>query len=744
MAIQHTNILLIDSYDSFTLNLAALLRRSIPHCCIYVIKNDALSIAQLIPMLSMLSAIVVGPGPGAPNIAGDIGFVKDLWTLPQNQVIPIFGVCLGMQSMAVEYGATLLRLPVVKHGQISAIKHQGCDLFAGLGEVTATRYHSLHVRLCPDGPIVPLAWADDGADNGIVLMAAKHTFLPFYAVQFHPESCSTSVGAGESVVRNFWRLAKEWSQTHGRRCTALTADTRRLFGEPWPGSVHPGYIRKCDVAQRDVITSIIYGSRPSVLCLCERFGAQDHTSPFVLLDSAAYPGQFTIIGCLTASSLRLQHHIGDSTVRILENGRVSTCKLDARDIWEWIRDFMHEQGTFRGHPDIPFWGGLVGHLSYELGLSSLNILPSLDVGSDLRHPDVNLVLVERSIVMDQAMNRIFVQSILPDDDAWVRDTVSLIESIRREPASPALTDSRASTARPLVKLPSKADYIRCIQQAKEYLYSGDSYELCFTAQTDLYLPSIEPSTAFTSWERYKRLRTSNPAPHSAYIRLYPSTLLSSSPERFLSYSRTPNAIAQLRPMKGTLRKTPGVTREIAEHALARNTKEIAENLMIVDLITHDLHNIVGEDVVVKVFCGVEEYETVWTMVSVIEGKLDPCPKSSPVSGWDVLKSSLPPGSMTGAPKKRSVEILQQLESRPRSIYSGVFGYWCVGGGGDWSVTIRSCFQHADDESRWTVGAGGAITALSDPHAEWEEMVTKLRGVLRAFDADDDSVLGEGT
>ncbi len=95
--------------------------------------------------------------------------------------------------------------------------------------------------------------------------------------------------------------------------------------------------------------------------------------------------------------------------------------------------------------------------------------------------------------------------------------------------------------------------------------------------------------------------------------------------------------------------------------------------------------------------------------------------------------------MTGAPKKRSVEILHSLEGQDRGIYSGVFGYWCVGGGGDWSVTIRSCFKHdnqddtvQDEWTDWTLGAGGAITALSDPEAEWEEMVVKVESVLRAF------------
>lgn len=96
--------------------------------------------------------------------------------------------------------------------------------------------------------------------------------------------------------------------------------------------------------------------------------------------------------------------------------------------------------------------------------------------------------------------------------------------------------------------------------------------------------------------------------------------------------------------------------------------------------------------------------------------------------------------MTGAPKKRSVEILQTLEDGERAIYSGVFGYWCVSGGGDWAVTIRSCFKYDEEPGeyredkfdKWTIGAGGAITALSDPDAEWEEMNTKLSSVLKSF------------
>jgi para-aminobenzoate synthetase len=122
-------------------------------------------------------------------------------------------------------------------------------------------------------------------------------------------------------------------------------------------------------------------------------------------------------------------------------------------------------------------------------------------------------------------------------------------------------------------------------------------------------------------------------------------LLSSSPERFLSYSRPPGTICQLRPIKGTVRKAPHVTREIAEKALIGSPKEVAENLMIVDLIRHDLHGVVGQDVQVKQFCSVEEYETVWQLVSVIEGRLSEHfdPGVEDQLGWEVLRRSLPPG-----------------------------------------------------------------------------------------------------
>jgi para-aminobenzoate synthetase len=267
------------------------------------------------------------------------------------------------------------------------------------------------------------------------------------------------------------------------------------------------------------------------------------------------------------------------------------------------------------------------------------------------HPDVNFVFVERSVVLDSITGTVYLQSLIPGDGDWIAETASLL---KRTTAGQSVTSSLLKRQKPIcpspqVIIPNKSLYKSRINRAKEHLFDGDSYELCLTAQTLVRVskstPASHSNVNSSSWERYKNLRASNPAPYSAYLRLHPSTLLSSSPERFLSFSRPPGTICQLRPIKGTIRKSPGITRTIAERALVNSTKEVAENLMIVDLIRHDLHGVLGEDVQVKQFCRVEEYETVWQPVSVVEGKLS---KSDPhidngELGWEVLRRSLPPG-----------------------------------------------------------------------------------------------------
>ncbi|KAF8347087.1 ADC synthase [Amanita rubescens] len=620
MTIESPRILLVDSYDSFSLKL------SIPGCIVHVIKNDEYAIDELEAYLAYFSAVVT-------------------------KTIPIFGVCLGLQSLGTVYGAKLRRLHTVKHGQVSVVRHTGQDIFRGIGTIQAVRYHSLYIEPTSSDEIEELAWADDD-ENGQVLMACKHKSRPFWAVQYHPESVLTN-NAGAQVMQNFWKLSQRWSTIHARRPRPWDARLRRL-GDVWPLSSQIRTQRPISEPKRRVRTLTVSAPHLTPISICELLGVNEENEPFIT------------------------YSLNENTVTLQEGqSKVKTEALGMHDIWSWLANFMHAHNALGGDPHVPFWGGLIGYLTYELGVSSLQIPVHRNMEAKQRHPDVNLVFVERSIVLDSCNGLVYVQSLLEDDDTWLSEM-----------------------------LPDRERYLSRIYRAKEWLYSGDSYELCLTAQTH-FLHGNDTSYS----------ESSIPAPHSAYLRLHPSTLISSSPERFLSFTRAPNTVCQLRPIKGTVKKAPGITRADAEQALVGSEKEVAENLMIVDLIRHDLHSVVGDQVQVKQFCCVEEYETVWQLVSVIEGKDSSSPEYEGL-GLDVLRRSLPPGSMTGAPKKRSVEILKSLENVERSLYSGVFGYWCVSGAGDWK--------------EWVIGAGGAITALSDPEAEWDEMITKLQSVLRAF------------
>ncbi|RCI07706.1 hypothetical protein L249_5714 [Ophiocordyceps polyrhachis-furcata BCC 54312] len=237
----------------------------------------------------------------------------------------------------------------------------------------------------------------------------------------------------------------------------------------------------------------------------------------------------------------------------------------------------------------------------------------------------------------------------------------------------------------------------------------------------------------TAWQIYRTLRGRQPAPFGSFVRLGGATIIGSSPERFLQHGD--DGVCLMRPMKGTVRKSPSVSTLDQAEALLHVPKEEAENVMIVDLVRHDLSGVCGAGrVTVTDLLRVEEFVGVFQMSTDVRGVL---PGSGnklserTTTGFDVLAATLPPGSMTGAPKKRSCEILASLEASERSLYSGVVGYLDVDGRADWSVTIRTIFRW-EGEDVWRIGAGGAVTGLSAAEAEREEMFVKLCGPLRVL------------
>lgn len=265
-----------------------------------------------------------------------------------------------------------------------------------------------------------------------------------------------------------------------------------------------------------------------------------------------------------------------------------------------------------------------------------------------------------------------------------------------------------------------ADYDARFARARAALAAGDSYQLCFT------YPLRRPlaSDPFALW---LRLRRDHKAPFSAYFESGAATLVSCSPERFLRVDR--DGRIEARPMKGTaLRPQDAGECAAASRALQGSAKALAENLMIADLLRHDLGRVAALGSVRAAQPAlIEEHATLLQMVSVIEGQL-----AAGRTVADLLDSAFPPGSMTGAPKVRAIELLRDLEEGPRGPYSGILGYLAADGRCDWSVVIRTA-ACAQGEAR--VQVGGGLVWDSRSQEEWEESRAKAAPLLRALAAE---------
>ncbi|MDU0478118.1 chorismate-binding protein [Staphylococcus chromogenes] len=257
---------------------------------------------------------------------------------------------------------------------------------------------------------------------------------------------------------------------------------------------------------------------------------------------------------------------------------------------------------------------------------------------------------------------------------------------------------------------SREQYRELISRCQEEIAAGNSYELCLTTAAAAEVGSdIDP----LGW--YVALRQLAPSPMAGFYRCPEQAVLSASPERFLEVK---NGVARACPIKGTRSRAADPIRDAALVAeLASAEKDRAENLMIVDLLRNDLAR-TCTDISVPELCAVHTFSHAHQLISTISGRVRPG-----VRTYEVIQSAFPGGSMTGAPKQSSMEILSGLEQAPRGNYSGIMGYISADGAADFSILIRTITL----AGAWAhYGAGGAITALSDPDEEYDEVLVKMR------------------
>ena len=435
--------------------------------------------------------------------------------------------------------------------------------------------------------------------------------------------------------------------------------------------------------------------------------------PYVFfLDSACDHGKlgrFSFIGCEPFLVFKAR---GDEISLEWAGGRTEHFKSDPFAALERLLKKLDLPASL---PGVPFTSGAVGYFSYDMK-AFLESLPDA-ARDDTGIPDCVLGFYDTVVIYDHLAGTCSIASTeLPSGDA--RHARARLAELKKKIAS----SRRGHRAIGKISAPrirsnfTKETYINAVKKAKEYIKRGDIYQVNLSQRFEASF-DIPPS------ELYRRLRSFSPAPFAAYLGFDDVAILSSSPERFLFKK---GAYIETRPIKGTRPrgKDPSGDRAM-ETELAASAKDMAEHIMIVDLERNDLGRICEFGSVRPTESAViEKYANVFHLVSTVSGTL-----KKGIGAVDCLRATFPGGSITGAPKIRSMEIIDELEDVRRSVYTGALGYIGFDGTMDTSIVIRT-FVIKGKKLYFQVGGG--IVADSDPEKEYEETLHKARGLMQAL------------
>jgi para-aminobenzoate synthetase len=676
--------LLIDNYDSFTYNLYQYIGE-VTGCPPVVVRNDA-DWSQI--RASDFDAIVISPGPGRPDRERDFG-ISARAVLDTD--LPVLGVCLGHQGIAQLFGGKVELAPKPMHGREAQIEHTGEGVFAGLpSPFTAVRYHSLIATNLPD-ELEATAWTEDG-----LIMGLRHRDKPLWGVQFHPESIGTEFG--RELLANFRDLVL----AHSRSRHAGNLEYEVL-------------VRRVDVLPD--------GESVRSACLA------DSGALFWLDSSAAIEGlsRFSFLGDDSGPLAEyITYRVAEGTVTVRDAyGRTTKVRQP-------FFDYLQER-LLRLQVPVPeglpfdFNLGYIGYLGYELKAETIG-----EQAHESAHPDAALVFADRVIALDHAEGCCYLLSLAVRGATtaavtWLDETAARLLSIGPDERAAARTTPRLSAPScfgPAARPRHDRDaYLSRIHACLDEIRDGESYEICLT-NTVTIPTQVQPGPL------YSALRAASPVPYGALLEFPGMAVLSASPERFLLIGA--DGVVESKPIKGTRPRGGSPAEDAALYEdLLSNEKDRAENLMIVDLVRNDLNAVCSiGSVHVPVLFDVESYAPVHQLVSTIRGSLRPG-----ATTVDCVRAAFPGGSMTGAPKKRTMEIIDHLEQGPRGVYSGALGWFSLSGAADLSIVIRTMVL---TPGRAEFGVGGAIVALSDPDEEFTETVVKAGALITALDRAADS------
>lgn len=362
-----------------------------------------------------------------------------------------------------------------------------------------------------------------------------------------------------------------------------------------------------------------------------------------------------------------------------------------------------------GVDDLPFVGGAIGYFSYDLG-RRLERLPVI-AGDHDTLPEMAVGIYQWAVIIDHR-----------ERVSWLAGHChDAFEKARLQKLAVKLCSNNGAVRRrpfrvtsPITSNLTYSEYFAAFDRIQCYIREGDCYQVNLAQRFSAKVEG-EP------WLAYRQLRRINPAPYGAYLGLPFAQILSASPERFL---RVAQAAVETKPIKGTRPRSPIVEADsILAHDLAHSEKDRAENLMIVDLLRNDLSKccVAGSVKVPKLF-NVESFATVHHLVSTVTGQLD-----AHTHAIDLLRACFPGGSITGAPKLRAMEIIEELEPERRGVYCGSIGYVGFDGDMDTNIAIRTLTVTGGAA---TVAAGGGIVFDSVGEQEYQETLDKASAMLR--------------
>jgi para-aminobenzoate synthetase len=683
--------LIIDNHDSFTYNLfqlAAEVNQVLP----VVIKSDELTWERLAN--NHFDNIIISPGPGHPESEQNFGF--NLQVIQQTN-LPILGVCLGHQGICCAFGGKVIHAPVPMHGRTSHIIHQHDLLFADIpSPFKVVRYHSLISESALPKELEAIAWSEDQ-----LVMAVRHQTRPIWGVQFHPESICSEYGF--QLLQNFKKLSEAFHVKSGRSIKLSHRMTNQTVKKIQPKENYEIYIKQ--LKQNFNAASIF-----------DYLYQQNRASSW--LDSNKQineMGRFSFI-CLNDGplSFSLQYYVENNRLIIKKKNQIIEKQAS---IFTFLQAELNHYTVTA--PSLPFHfnGGFVGYLGYELKAETTSVKNQHQ--STL--PDAQFLFTDRIITFDhqekicylltlaKKENAVAAQAWLNEISAELAQGCNVQMNKKNQPAD--VNTSYYSR--------DQQTYLQNIQTCLQHIKNGESYEICLTNKIKFDM-TISPDAY------YYQLRTLNPAPYATFLKWEDCAIACSSMERFLTIDTEGNV--ETKPIKGTLPRGSTPIEDVAlKTKLVEDEKFRSENLMIVDLLRNDLGRVceIGS-VHVPTLMQVETYETVHQLVSTIKGKL-----RAEFTAIDALKATFPGGSMTGAPKIRTMELIDNIEQEARGIYAGAIGYLALNGSADFNIVIRTAVMM---ENHISIGVGGAITALSDPLEEHAEMMLKGAVLKKALES----------